>query len=446
MSTCSPLSLSQDALERAINKAKWRLIPFLLLLYIGSYLDRANVGFAKQAFQHDTGLSEAAFAFGAGIFFLAYALFEVPSNLIMHRVGARLWMSRIMVTWGLVAATTMFATTATSFSVVRFLLGTAEAGFFPGAILYLTYWFPARARGEVLGVFYFGGPVALMLGAPFSGWLLEFDGFLGLHGWQWMFLIEGLLASAIGVWAYFYLVDRPKKAPWLTPEEKEALDAAIAAEDAEKEAAGRVTLSSVFSDRRMLHFAAIYMLIQIAGYGVAFYLPTIVSSLLHQKVGLYVGFVSAIPWGCSLVAGYFLPRLAVRHSIQRPLAATMLVMMTLGLVISSLVSPVLAIGAFCFATMGLMAAQPMFWTFPTRYLGGIAASGGIAIINAIGNLGGFFAPNVKTWAEIAFGGGPVGIYPLALASLTAAILVAFLPTGQTTPKSPDHSLLDPVRQ
>ncbi len=209
-------SASPGELASAVAKARARLVPFLILMYTLAFLDRANIGFAKQAFQADTGVSDAAFAFGAGLFFVGYALLEIPSNLIMHRVGARWWMCRIMVTWGLVAAATMFAHGELSFYLLRFLLGVTEAGFFPGVILFVTYWFPRRERGRILGLFYFGYPLSLMFGSPLSGLLLTFDGAGGLHGWQWMYLIEGLAASSVGILAYFVLTDRPEQAQWLT--------------------------------------------------------------------------------------------------------------------------------------------------------------------------------------------------------------------------------------
>ena len=254
-----------ETLARAISRAQRRLIPFMLLMYLLCYLDRANIGYAKQAYQAATGVSDAAFAFGAGIFFITYALFEIPSNLMLHRVGARRWMARIMVTWGLASASMVFAQTDASFSVVRLLLGAAEAGFFPGSILYLTYWFPAQARGQVMAIFYFGAPLAMMLGGPFSGLLLELDGTFGLPGWQLMFAVEGLIASGVGVWSYFYLTDGPASAAWMPQAEREALAKALSAEEEAKLARGRVSLGSAFRNPRLLHFAAIYFLIQTSG-------------------------------------------------------------------------------------------------------------------------------------------------------------------------------------
>ncbi|HCJ6268290.1 TPA: MFS transporter, partial [Pseudomonas aeruginosa] len=218
-------------LSSAIATSRLRLLPFLVLMYVLAFIDRANVGYARAFLQADTGLGDAAFAFGASIFFIGYACFEVPSNLMLHRLGARVWLCRIMVTWGLVSAAMMFADDAMTFYVLRFLLGVAEAGFFPGIILYLTYWFPQRSRAQALGLFYFGLPLALVLGGPLSGWLLEFHGIFGLANWQWLFVTEGLLASLVGIAAYFYLVDRPRDAGWLSDEQKRALEGELAEED-----------------------------------------------------------------------------------------------------------------------------------------------------------------------------------------------------------------------
>lgn len=433
----SQLSPNPEVLDRAISRAKWRLIPFMLLMYLLSYLDRANIGYAKQAYQAATGVSDAAFALGAGVFFLTYALFEVPSNLILHRVGARIWMARIMVVWGLVSASMAFAKSDHSFSAVRLLLGAAEAGFFPGSILYLTYWFPAQARGQVMAIFYFGSPLAMMVGGPLSGMLLEMGGTFGLQGWQLMFVVEGLMAALVGVWAFFYLTDRPSQAAWMPKGERDALTQAVAAEESAKLARGTVTFGAVFRNPRLLHFAAIYFLIQISGYGVAFYLPTRVSALLGVKVGLWVGFISAIPWACAIAAASFWPALAMRTGYRRTFAFTSLAGVAVGFTLSANLPPALAIAAMCIVTSGIITAQPVFWTFPTSYFGGVGAAAGIATINALGNLGGFVAPSVKTWLEQRFNSGNAGLYFLASSALLAGILVTRLRSDESTAKPGD---------
>ncbi len=415
-----------SVLESAFRLARRRLVPFLLLMYVLSFLDRANIGFAKQAFQASSGISDAAYALGAGLFFLTYALLEVPSNLIMHRVGARIWMARIMVTWGLVSAAMMFAAGEFSFYALRLLLGAAEAGFFPGVILYLTYWFPHGSRGQVMGLFYFGAPLAFIFGGPLSGLLLEFHGLAGLQGWQWMFLVEGLLASVVGVWAFFYLDDKPQDALWLPAAEKQALSAAIAKEEEVKMARGSTGFAAMLANPRVLQFILIYFLIQMSVYGVVFYLPTQVGALLGKKVGLEVGLVTAIPWLCALVATYALPRMADRDGNHRTIAALTLAVSGLGIAVSAGSSPVLALIALCFAAAGFIAVQPLFWTFPTGYLGGVAAAGGIALINALGALGGFVAPNVKAWADASFASPQAGLYILAFTTLVGAVLILAL--------------------
>jgi sugar phosphate permease len=416
-----------------LAKVSWRLLPFLLLMYIMAFLDRANVGFAKQAFQADTGIGDAAFAFGAGVFFAGYALLEVPSNLIMHRVGARLWMCRIMVTWGLISAAMVFAHTETSFYVLRFLLGVAEAGFFPGVILYLTYWFPGAARGKAMGFFYFGAPLAFIFGSPLSGLLLELDGFLGTHGWQWLFAVEGLMATAVGVWAYFYLDNRPSDAKWLTTQERSQLQAVLDAEDSHKQAHG--SLLKVLMQPAVLYLCLIYLLIQASVYGVVFYLPSQVAGLLGAKVGLMVGLVSALPWLCALLAAWKVPAIADRTGQRRTVAALTLVVSGLGIAASvSFASPLIGIFALCFAASGFIAVQPVFWTFPGSFLAGSAAAGAIALINSFGALGGFIAPILKNWAEGALQSPAAGLYLLAITTLiSAALVMGIRPPRVATP-------------
>lgn len=405
-----------------LAKISWRLLPFLLLMYIMAFLDRANVGFAKIAYQADTGVSDAAFALGAGIFFAGYALLEVPSNLIMHKVGARMWMCRIMVSWGLISAAMMFAHNETIFYILRFALGVAEAGFFPGVILYLTYWFPAAHRAQAMGFFYFGAPLAFILGSPLSGLLLELNGMGGLHGWQWMFLVEGLMASVVGVWAYFYLTNHPKDAKWLTDQERTTLTSIIEEENKAKGTHGH-SLMAALTQPRVLYLALIYLLIQASVYGVVFYLPSQVASLLGTKVGLTVGIVSAIPWLCALLAAWLIPSLADRTQRHSTIACLTLLVCALGMAASVTFSnPFLGIVALCFAAAGFIAVQPVFWTFPASMLAGAAAAGGIALINSFGAVGGFIAPIAKNWAETATNSSSAGLYLLAGTTILAALL------------------------
>jgi MFS family permease len=395
-------------------------------MYVLAFLDRANIGFAKPAFQASTGVSEAAYALGAGLFFVTYALFEVPSNLILHRIGARRWLARIMVSWGLISAAMSLVRDEASFYLMRLLLGAAEAGFFPGVILYLTYWFPHEQRGRILGLFYFGAPIAFILGGPLSGLLLDLNGLAGLEGWQWMFLVEGLLAAAVGVWTWFYLTDRPADAEWLGAPERKALSAAIEAEAGRLRAAGRHTFFRALSDPRVLLFIAIYFLIQMSVYGVTFYLPTQVAKLMGRSVGLAVGLVTTVPWICAMAATLLLTRWADRRGAHLPLAVIALAASAVGIALSAQSPPLTALAALCLAAAGFISAQPLFWTFPTRYLAGVAAAGGFALINALGALGGFVAPNVKSWADGRFGSSAAGLYVLAGATALSAMLLLAL--------------------
>lgn len=423
-----------SSLASAISTSRARLLPFLILMYILAFIDRANVGYARAFLQADTGLGDAAFAFGASIFFIGYACFEVPSNLMLHRLGARVWLCRIMVTWGLVSAAMMFADTATTFYVLRFLLGIAEAGFFPGIILYLTYWFPARSRAQALGLFYFGLPLALVLGGPLSGWLLEFHGVFGLRNWQWLFVIEGLLASLVGIAAYFYLVDRPNDARWLSDAQKQALESQLAEEDAHKQAQGPHGFLGALRNGQVMKFCLVYFTVQMSVYGVVFYLPTRIASFLDGQVGLSVGLYTAIPWACALVVTRLVTRYADRSGLHRQLAVAMLAMAAAGIAASALAGSLpLVVLAFCFAAAGFVAVQPLFWTLPTGYLSGAAAASGIALINSLGNLGGFVAPNLKTLTETLFADPRAGMFALAVVGVLGAWLLSRLKASRPTP-------------
>lgn len=419
--------MSSRTLQDAVKRARGRLLPFLFLMYVLSFLDRANIGFAKAAFQASVGLSNAAYAMGAGLFFLTYSALEVPSNLILHRVGARVWMSRIMVTWGFVSAAMALVRGETSFYALRLLLGAAEAGFFPGVILYLTYWFPDRDRGQMLGLFYFGAPVAFILGGPLSGLLLDLHGLGRLAGWQWMFLSEGLLAVIVGVWAWFVLDDRPATAAWLPLAERAVLTEEIEREAEARSRAGHLTFGKALAAPRVWLYVAIYFLIQMSVYGLTFFLPTQVGRLVGREVGLVVALIAAVPWIFAIAATFALTRLADRSDGHRGLAAAALAASAIGLGVSARSPAPVALAALCLAASGFIAAQPLFWTLPSRYLGGTAAAGGFALINALGALGGFAAPNLKALADARFGSPAAGLELLAATTLLGAVLILALP-------------------
>lgn len=429
--------MSNPALQQALSKIRWRILPFVALMFAMAIIDRSNIGFAKHALQADTGLSNAAFALGAGIFFIGYAVFEVPSNLMLHKIGARIWLSRIMVTWGLVSAAMMFAHDETSFYILRFLLGVAEAGLSPGVVLYLTYWFPQNQRGSAYGIYYFGVPVSLMVGGPVSGWLLESAQF-GLTGWQWMFVTEGLAASIIGVFAFFYLTDKPRDAKWLNTEEKAAIEHELEKEQLQKANKGPSSWRAAMLNPVVLYFTLIYFTIQVSVYGVLFYLPTRIAELLGTGIGLKVGALTSIPWIATVIMLYLVTRHADRKGQQTRYAALMLALAAVGMVGSTLSGNlVLVIVAFCVAAAGFITVQPLFWTLPTRFLGGAAAASGIAVIGALGNLGGFLAPTVKTWAEGYFNNPHAGMYFLAgMAVLGALMLIRSARTGHEPGKLP----------
>lgn len=415
---------STATLAPVIRKVTARLIPILLIMYILAFLDRSNLGFAKAAFQADTGISDAAYALGAGIFFLGYAVLEVPSNLLMRRVGAKAWLARIMITWGIVSALMMFATNEPSFYLLRVLLGIAEAGFFPGVIYYLTHWIPVEHRARVNGLFYFGAPLAFIFGGPLSGLLLDLDGLGGLHGWQLMFLITGLLTVIVGIVVIGYLPNGPKDARWLTESERSTLLAAMDSEDGAKEDHSPRGALRALANPGVLFFSAIYLTIQMAVYGITFYLPTQVAGVVGQEVGLQVGLLTGAVWTLAIVGVVVATRLADRTGHRRVVAAVALGLAALGIMLSVVVSqPVLVLLSLAVGAAGFIAVQPVFWTLPTSFLVGAAAASGIALINSVGSLGGFLAPIVKNWADGAWGSSGGSIL-LAIIAAAGAGLIA----------------------
>ena len=434
-------ALASPALSAAIARARRRLVPYMMLLYVVSFLDRANISFAKQAMQSSVGISERTYALAAGLFFISYSLCGFPSNLILHRIGAKRWLSFLLIGWGLASMATMFVTGSASFYVLRILLGILEAGFFPGAVLYLTYWFPERVRGEIMGLFYLGVPISLILGGPLSGLLLDLHTLGGLQGWQNMFLVEGSLAVALGIYSFRYLQDKPAHAGWLPEDEKRALLDWLGHEEHARRMEGPAHLLRVFGDPRVLRFVSIYALIQMSTYGAIFYLPAEVSRLLHRSAGFTVGLVSAIPWLFALAAVYSLPRAADRRRSHRSFAALTLLAAGCASFVFPAASPLVALIALSIAVSGFIAVQPLFWTFPTGYLADRAAAGGIALIGT-GNLGGFLAPTLKVWADEHFGSPHAGFYLLAgLTLLNAALIATVRPSQRRPPLSlPDQSV------
>jgi D-galactonate transporter len=420
--------------DAVYRKVSWRLIPLLFLCYIVAYLDRVNVGFAKLQMQDALQFSEAVYGLGAGIFFIGYFLFEVPSNVILHKVGARRWIARIMVTWGLLSAGTMFVNSAMSFYVIRFFLGAAEAGFFPGIILYLTYWYPAARRGKATSLFLSAIPFAGILGGPLSGWILQsMAGVNGLQGWQWLFLLQGLPTVAMGALVWRYLDDRVKDATWLSPQEREMIARDIAVEATTKV---EVKVLSVLTNGRVWLLALVYFAYTSGLYGISFWLPSIIKSI-GVKGALDIGLLSAIPWSFGVVAMYLVARSADRKLEHRWHSAIAAVVGALGLLMSVAMhgNATMAMVGLTIATMGIMATLPVFWGMPTAFLGGAAAAAGIAFINSFGNLSGFGAPFMIGLVKDATQSTDAGLQVLAGLLILGAVLVLFVKPASATSTS-----------
>lgn len=410
------------AADAVYRKVSWRLIPLLFLCYIVAYLDRVNVGFAKLQMQDALQFSEAVYGLGAGIFFIGYFLFEVPSNVILHKVGARRWIARIMMTWGLLSAGTMFVNSPTSFYVIRFFLGAAEAGFFPGIILYLTYWYPAARRGKATSLFLAAIPFAGILGGPISGWILQsMAGVNGWQGWQWLFLLQGLPTVALGLVVWRYLDDRVREAKWLTVDERELIARDIAAEATGK---AEPKIWSVLTNPRVWLLALVYFAFTSGLYGISFWLPSIIKAI-GVKGALDIGLLSAIPWSFGVIAMYLSARSADRRLEHRWHSAIAAVVGALGLMLSVAMhgNTTWAMVGLTIATMGIMSTLPVFWGMPTAFLGGAAAAAGIAFINSFGNLSGFAAPFMIGVIKDATKSTDAGLHMLAGLLVLGAVLV-----------------------
>jgi ACS family tartrate transporter-like MFS transporter len=417
--------LNNDPLNRALAALQRHLLPFLFLLYVIAYLDRVNVSFAAAGVSKDLGLNSASYGFAAGIFFLGYVLFEVPSNLVLDRVGARRWISRILLSWGVVAALMAFMTTAAQFNGLRLLLGVAEAGFFPGIILYLSQWVPEAQRARTLAGFMLAIPVAGLLGGPVSAALLSIDGFLGLAGWRWLFLLEALPAIVLSVAVWRWLPNRPAQARWLKPDEAEALEEVLQTERAQSLAsAGQVHgLGALWGDRRLWLLSVLYLGIATSFYGFSFWIPRFVGDALGQSSpsAVLVNLLSAIPYGLAVVVMVLVGRAADRHADKRLFVAVPLAVAALALVLSLPAEGGLRLVLISIATAAAFSSLGPAWAMPLQFLGGRAAAGGIAAINSFGNIGGFLAPFVMGQLMLRPHGDS-----LALASLAGVLLVAAL--------------------
>jgi D-galactonate transporter len=425
------------ALERrTIARVSARLVPFLVLCYFVAYLDRVNVGFAALTMNQDLGLSATAYGFGAGIFFVAYFFFEVPSNLFLERVGARRWIARIMFTWGIVSGATAFVRGETSFYVVRVLLGIAEAGFFPGIIFFLTLWFPATYRARIIGYFMAAIPLSSVIGAPVSGLLLGLDGVLGLRGWQWLFILEAIPALALSFVVYVYLTDRPSEAAWLAADEREWLVARLAKEHAVRESARRYSVAQALADPKVLALSIVYFGATALNYGLSFFLPQIVKAFGVSDV--QAGLITALPYVTGSIAIVWWPHHSDRMLERRWHLASALLVACAGVAASTVFgNPVVEMAALTIGGAGIFACLPIFWTLPTAFLSGAAAAGGIALINSIGNLAGFAGPSAVGLLKDATGSYTAGLLSLAAVGMVAMIVVLVLPHDQALERAPE---------
>jgi D-galactonate transporter len=408
--------------RRAYAKVTRRLLPLLFLCYVLAYLDRVNIGVARLQMVDALKFSETVYGLGAGVFFIGYFLFEIPSNLILHHVGARRWIARIMISWGLLSAATMFVVTPAMFYAMRFLLGVAEAGFFPGIIFYLTYWYPAARRARITALFMTAVPLAGVIGNPLSGWILErFAGVHGLAGWQWMFLIEGLPSVLLGVIVLVALTDEIDRAAWLSEREKSLLAGNVAA-DAENAASH--SFRDALGNARVWLLGLVYFGIVMGLYGIGFWLPTLVKAT-GVEGALNIGLLSSVPYAAASVVMILAARSADRHRERRWHLAAPCALGAVGLVASAVYAAhtIPALLALTMASAGIMAALPLFWSCPTAFLRGAAAAGGIALINSLGNLAGFVSPYMVGLVKDLTQSTDVGLYVLASCLAMSAVLV-----------------------
>ena len=415
-----------DVASATLRKVTLRLIPFLFVLYIVAWLDRVNVGFAGLQMNSDLGFSSAAFGFGSGVFFLGYCLFEVPSNLVLHRVGARRWISRIMISWGAISVAMMFVRTTPTFYVLRFLLGAAEAGFFPGVVYYLSHWYPEGQRARAIAAFMTAVPVSGVVGGPLSGALLSLNGLFGLAGWQWLFLVEGVPAILLGVIVLVYLPDRPETADWLSSAEKDWLVSRLAAERTSRDGALPVGIFAALTNPTIWHLGIIFLFAAIGFYGYSFWAPLVVKSLTGSSdlgVGLILGAISAVT-----IISMMLNGAHSDHTHERPLhVAVPLLISGAGFFgCAVLRQPILAVFFLALVPIGHCAAYGPFWSMPSRFLTGAPAAAGIALVVTIANVGGFVGPTIIGAMKDRFGTHGPAFMVLGGCAIVSALLAMAL--------------------
>ena len=416
--------MSPELQRRTILKFSWRLLPLIVVSYFIAYVDRTNVAFAALTMNKDLGISAYLYGWGAGIFFLGYALFEVPSNMVLAKVGARRWIARIMFTWGLISGAMAFATGPASFLVLRFLLGVAEAGFFPGIIFYLSTWFPAGYRARVISTLFLAVPISNAAASLVSGAILEMDGVLGLKGWQWVFILEALPALLLTFVVWRHMIDRPADAKWLSADERAWLESELLAERRKVESFGHMSLWRALTDKRVLVLSMIYMTSVTASYGIVFFLPQIVKGLGHSN--LMTGALTAIPYSVGILGLLWWGYSSDRRNERRWHLIVAMSVAGVGLVGAAwLRDSYGAIIAMCVASVGLYGSRPSFWPMPTRFLTGAAAAAGIALINSIGNLGGYIGPFIVGWIKDSTKSFEMGLYFLAACAFASAAITYF---------------------
>ncbi|MEV8170626.1 MFS transporter [Microbacterium sp. NPDC077486] len=438
--TLAQARAAEDAVgAAAMKKAIWRLGPFLGLLYLVAYIDRNNAGFAKLEMTAALQITEAAFGFAAGIFFIGYLLFEVPSNLLLEKFGARKWIARIMISWGIVAALTAFVQDATQFASARFILGIAEAGFFPGVLLYLTLWFPRQYRTQVLAVFVLSNPIANAVAAPLSGWMLELHGLWGLDGWQLVFLLQGVPAVLLAFVVFFWLPDRPQDARWLNPAEQRWITDTLAAEtQATEQRHGRLRLGEVFRNGRLWTLIVLFFGVVFGAYGLGMWLPTIVKSM-GDFSNSTTGWLVALPNLCAALV--MLPwERAARKQGNIPLQIGITLIITALSLIAAVAAqgtPVLALAALCVGMSALFSTTPLFWSLPPMVLTGTAAAAGLAFINSVGNLAGFAGPYAIGWISETTGSAVWGLLLISGLTLLGATIAFVLSRRTDFTTAPD---------